>query len=43
MRVFGTVRNDDFGGVEETAILLTVGDIYPEQLERHFVQKQKVL
>lgn len=43
MRVFGTVRNDDFGGVEETAILLTVGDIYPGQLERHFVQKQKVL
>lgn len=43
MRVFGTVRNDDFGGVEETAILLTISDIYPHYLERHFVQKQKVL
>ena len=43
MQVFGTVLNDDFGGVEETAILLTISDIYPHQLERHFVQKQKVL
>ena len=43
MQAFDTVRNDDFGGVEETAILLTVADISPEKYERHFVQKQKVL
>lgn len=43
MQAFDTVRNDDFGGVEETAILLTVADICPERLERHFVLKQKVL
>lgn len=43
MQAFDTVRNDDFGGVEETAILLTVADISPERYERHFVQKQKVL
>ncbi len=43
MMVFDAVRNDDFGGVEELAILLAVGDIYPQKLERHFVQKQKVL
>jgi hypothetical protein len=43
MQAFDTVRNDDFGGVEETAILLTVADICPEKYERHFVQKQKVL
>lgn len=43
MQVFGTVRNDDFGGVEETAILLTIGDIHPVKLERHFVLKHKVL
>ena len=43
MMVFDAVRNDDFGGVEELAILVAVSDIYPQKLERHFVQKQKVL
>lgn len=35
MRVFGTVHNPDFGDVEETAILVTIDDIYPNKAERH--------
>lgn len=36
MRVFGTVKNPDFGDVEETGILITIEDIYPNKSERHF-------
>ncbi|MCW8897281.1 MAG: GNAT family N-acetyltransferase [Flavobacteriales bacterium] len=35
MKSFGTAINPDFGGVEETAILVTIDDIYPEKKERH--------
>jgi hypothetical protein len=35
MKVFGTAINPHFGGVEETAIMLTINDIYPEKVERH--------
>ena len=35
MRVFDTVSNPDFGDVEETGILLTIADIYPEKRERY--------
>ncbi len=35
MRVFDTVSNPDFGDVEETGILVTVADIYPEKRERY--------
>lgn len=35
MRVFDTVSNPDFGGVEETGILLTIPDIYPDKRERY--------
>lgn len=35
MRVFDTVLNPDFGGVEETGILVTITDIYPEKRERY--------
>lgn len=35
MRVFDTVSNPDFGGVEETGILVTIADIYPEKRERY--------
>jgi hypothetical protein len=35
MKTFGTAINPEFGGVEETAILVTIGDIYPEKKERH--------
>jgi hypothetical protein len=35
MKVFGTAINDHFGGVEETAIMVTISDIYHEKVERH--------
>ena len=35
MKVFDTVYNHDFGDVEETAILITIADIYPQKKERH--------
>ncbi len=35
MRVFDTVSNPDFGGVEETGILVTIRDIYPEKKIRY--------
>ncbi|HOG41316.1 MAG TPA: GNAT family N-acetyltransferase [Bacteroidales bacterium] len=35
MRVFGTSVNKEFGGVEETGILMNIEDIYPEKIERH--------
>ena len=35
MKTFGTAINHEFGGVEETAILVTIADIYPEMKERY--------
>ncbi len=35
MKVFGTAINKKFGGVEETGILVTIGDIYPAKKDRH--------
>ncbi|HRP89134.1 MAG TPA: GNAT family N-acetyltransferase [Edaphocola sp.] len=35
MRTFETANNPDFGDVEETGILVTIQDIYPEKSERH--------
>jgi hypothetical protein len=35
MRSFGTAMNPDFGGVEETAIMLEIADIYEDKKERH--------
>ncbi len=35
MKVFGTAINDEFGNVEETGILITINDIYPEKRTRH--------
>lgn len=44
MQTFGTAINTHFGGVEETAILLTIRDILPAKLERyglnHLVDKE---
>ena len=37
MRVFGTTVNNHFGGVEETAILVSIKDIYPEKIKRHII------
>lgn len=36
MKVFQTAVNHDFGGVEETGILITIGDLYKEKVARHF-------
>jgi hypothetical protein len=35
MKSFGTAANPDFGGVEETGILIKVADIIPEKKNRH--------
>ena len=35
MKMFGTCVNEDFGGVEESGILVTIADVYPEKSERH--------
>jgi len=35
MKTFGTAFNPDFGGVEETGILVTIADIYEDKKERH--------
>lgn len=35
MKTFGTAVNDEFGKVEETGILITIADIFPEKKERH--------
>ncbi|NLA15078.1 MAG: GNAT family N-acetyltransferase [Bacteroidales bacterium] len=35
MRVFGTTLNEEFGGVEETGILITIKDMYPERVGRY--------
>ncbi|MCH8545239.1 MAG: GNAT family N-acetyltransferase [Cryomorphaceae bacterium] len=37
MMTFGTALNDEFGSVEETVILMTIDDIYPEKKERHML------
>ncbi len=35
MKVFGTAINNHFGEVEETAIMVTINDIYDAKVERH--------
>lgn len=35
MKTFGTAINSDFGNVEETGIMVTISDIYPDKKERH--------
>lgn len=35
LKCFGTVMNSHFGNVEETAILLTMSDMYQAKIERH--------
>ncbi|MFH0895134.1 MAG: GNAT family N-acetyltransferase [Bacteroidota bacterium] len=41
MRIFGTAINPGFGAVEETGILVTIGDIYDIKKERHFDSYKK--
>lgn len=35
MKTFGTAVNPEFGNVEETGILITIADIFPDKKERH--------
>ena len=35
MKVFGTAMNYSFGDVEETALMVTLNDMYVEKIERH--------
>ncbi len=35
MKTFGTAVNDEFGGVEETGIIVTIADIYEAKKDRH--------
>lgn len=35
MKSFGTVINPHFGNVEETAIMITINDLYKQKVERH--------
>lgn len=37
MKTFGTAINPEFGNVEETGILITIADIFPDKKERHLV------
>lgn len=42
MKTFGTIVNHEFGAVEETGILITVADLYPEKLQRHVSTYKRV-
>jgi len=41
MKFFGTALNDDFGLVEESGIIVTIGDIYGMKIERHLTIPQE--
>jgi len=41
MKTFGTAVNHEFGAVEETGILITIADIYPEKVERHIAEHSR--
>ncbi|MDR0970428.1 MAG: GNAT family N-acetyltransferase [Lentimicrobiaceae bacterium] len=38
---FGTSLNPLFGNVEETAVIVTVGDIYNEKIQRHLIYEKE--
>ena len=42
MKSFGTALNQKFGDVEETGILISIEDIYPNKKERHITTYKKV-
>ena len=43
MKMFGTAMNNDFGAVEESAILITIADIYEDKRDRHVDTYQQEL
>lgn len=42
MKVFGTAINEGFGGVEETGIMISISEIYPEKIERYLTPLRKL-
>jgi hypothetical protein len=42
MKVLGSFHDKEFGDVDETAILITIADIYPHKIERHLVMEKSV-
>lgn len=42
MKFFGTVKNPDFGDVEESGIMITIKDLYEKKVERHVSTYQRV-
>lgn len=42
MKVYGTMVNNEFGGVEETAIMITLADLYKAKIDRHVSTYQRV-
>jgi len=43
MKTFGTAINKDFGGVEETGIMVCINDIYESKKQRHVDSYKKEL
>ncbi len=43
MRVFGTICNEDFGSVLETAIMITIDDLNEDKYQRYITNFQKEL
>lgn len=41
MKTFGTAWNEEFGGVEETGILIKIADIYKSKTDRHINSYKK--
>ncbi|MCF0190247.1 MAG: GNAT family N-acetyltransferase [Marinilabiliaceae bacterium] len=41
MKVFGTAINDEFGDVEETAIIINLRDLYSQKADRHIKTYKK--
>lgn len=41
MRTFGTAINHEFGEVEETGIIVTIGDVFDDKIERHVSSYKK--
>lgn len=41
MKTFGTALNPEFGNVEETAIIITIADIYDYKMDRHLATYKK--
>lgn len=45
LKVFGTYHDNGFGNVDETGIMITIADIYPNKVDRHIKKyiKERVL